>query len=72
MCVLTLPNTGISFQFSNTDMTNRVLSLRDAQFIREFRVSKNDCGQRDHYRTDSFMVCMGILAVDIIIPTDPF
>ena len=72
MCVLTLLDTGISFQFSNTDMTNRALSLREAQYIRELRVSKNDCGQRDHYRTDNFMVCMGILAVDIIIPIDPF
>lgn len=53
-------------------MTNRVLSLRLAQCIRELRVSKNDCGQRDHYRTDNFMICMGILAVDIIIPIDPF
>lgn len=53
-------------------MTNRVLSLRESQCIREIRVSKNGCGQRDHYRTDNFMVCMRILAVDIILPIDPF
>lgn len=53
-------------------MTNRVLSLREAQCIRELRVSKNDCGQRDHYRKDNFMICLGILTVDIIIPIDPF
>lgn len=56
MCDLSLPDTRISFWFLNSDMTNRVLCLRQAQFITEKIVSGTACDQRNNgNRTPSWV-----------------